>query len=30
MDPDTIVAIAMNNTPLPLLNGYPARLIVPG
>jgi DMSO/TMAO reductase YedYZ molybdopterin-dependent catalytic subunit len=30
MDPDTIVAIAMNNAPLPLLNGYPARLIVPG
>ena len=30
MDGDTIVAIAMNNAPLPLLNGYPARLIVPG
>ena len=30
MDPDTIVAISMNNAPLPLLNGYPARLIVPG
>jgi hypothetical protein len=30
MDPDTIVAIAMNNAPLPLLNGYPARLVVPG
>jgi sulfite dehydrogenase len=30
MDPDTIVAIAMNNAPLPLMNGYPARLVVPG
>jgi sulfite dehydrogenase len=30
MDPDTIVAISMNEAPLPLLNGYPARLIVPG
>ena len=30
MDPNTIVAIAMNNAPLPLLNGYPARVIVPG
>jgi hypothetical protein len=30
MDADTIVAIAMNNAPLPLLNGYPARLVVPG
>jgi sulfite dehydrogenase len=30
MDPNTIVAIAMNNAPLPLLNGYPARLVVPG
>jgi DMSO/TMAO reductase YedYZ molybdopterin-dependent catalytic subunit len=30
LDGDTIVAIAMNNAPLPLLNGYPARLIVPG
>ena len=30
MDPNTIVAISMNNAPLPLLNGYPARLIVPG
>ncbi|MDR3532331.1 MAG: molybdopterin-dependent oxidoreductase [Rhodopila sp.] len=30
MDGDTIVAIAMNNAPLPLLNGYPARLVVPG
>jgi DMSO/TMAO reductase YedYZ molybdopterin-dependent catalytic subunit len=30
LDPDTIVAIVMNNAPLPLLNGYPARLVVPG
>jgi sulfite dehydrogenase len=30
MDGDTIVALAMNNAPLPLLNGYPVRLIVPG
>nr|WP_294507595.1 sulfite oxidase [uncultured Rhodopila sp.] len=29
-DDDTIVAMAMNGSPLPLLNGYPARLIVPG
>ncbi|HEY0181467.1 MAG TPA: molybdopterin-dependent oxidoreductase [Rhodopila sp.] len=30
LDTDTIIAIAMNNAPLPLLNGYPARLVVPG
>jgi DMSO/TMAO reductase YedYZ molybdopterin-dependent catalytic subunit len=30
LDGDTIVAISMNNAPLPLLNGYPARLVVPG
>jgi sulfite dehydrogenase (cytochrome) subunit A len=30
LDGDTIVAFSMNNAPLPLLNGYPARLIVPG
>jgi DMSO/TMAO reductase YedYZ molybdopterin-dependent catalytic subunit len=30
LDPDTIVAIAMNDAPLPLLNGNPARLVVPG
>ncbi len=30
MDGETIVALAMNNAPLPLLNGYPARLVVPG
>ena len=30
MDEDTIVAVTMNGAPLPLLNGYPARLVVPG
>ena len=30
MDPDTIVAYEMNGAPLPHLNGFPARLIVPG
>jgi DMSO/TMAO reductase YedYZ molybdopterin-dependent catalytic subunit len=30
LDDDTIIAIAMNGAPLPLLNGYPARLVVPG
>jgi DMSO/TMAO reductase YedYZ molybdopterin-dependent catalytic subunit len=30
MDDNTIVAIAMNGAPLPLLNGFPARLVVPG
>jgi sulfite dehydrogenase (cytochrome) subunit A len=30
LDGDTIVAYSMNNAPLPLLNGYPVRLIVPG
>ncbi len=29
-DPDVIVAYEMNGQPLPMLNGYPARLIVPG
>jgi sulfite dehydrogenase (cytochrome) subunit A len=29
-DDNTIVALAMNGAPLPLLNGYPARLVVPG
>ena len=29
-DPDVLVAYQMNGTPLPILNGYPARLIVPG
>lgn len=27
---ETIIATAMNGSPLPLLNGFPARLIVPG
>jgi DMSO/TMAO reductase YedYZ molybdopterin-dependent catalytic subunit len=30
MDDDTIIAVAMNGAPLPVLNGYPARLVVPG
>ena len=30
VDGDTIVAVAMNGAAIPLLNGYPARLIVPG
>lgn len=30
MAADTIVALSMNNAPLPMLNGYPARLVVPG
>lgn len=30
LDTDTIVAISMNDAPLPILNGYPARLVVPG
>jgi len=29
-DPDVLVAYEMNGKPLPMLNGYPARLIVPG
>jgi sulfite dehydrogenase len=29
-DPDVIVAYQMNGRPLPVLNGFPARLIVPG
>jgi len=29
-EPDVIVAYRMNGQPLPLLNGYPVRLIVPG
>ena len=28
--PEVIIATAMNGKPLPLLNGYPIRLIVPG
>ncbi|HEX4407899.1 MAG TPA: molybdopterin-dependent oxidoreductase [Xanthobacteraceae bacterium] len=30
MDESTMVAYEMNGAPLPLLNGFPARLIVPG
>lgn len=30
MDQYTLVAMSMNNAPLPLLNGNPARLVVPG
>ncbi len=29
-DPNIIVAYRMNGAPLPLLNGFPARLVVPG
>ncbi len=29
-EPDVIVAYRMNGQPLPLLNGYPLRLVVPG
>jgi sulfite dehydrogenase len=29
-DPEILVAYEMNGQPLPMLNGYPARLIVPG
>jgi DMSO/TMAO reductase YedYZ molybdopterin-dependent catalytic subunit len=29
-DPDVIVAWGMNDAPLPMLNGYPLRLVVPG
>ena len=29
-DPDVLVAYQMNGRPLPVLNGFPARLIVPG
>ena len=29
-DPDVIIAYQMNGQPLPMLNGYPARLVVPG
>ncbi len=29
-DPDVLVAYEMNGQPLPMLNGFPARLVVPG
>jgi sulfite dehydrogenase (cytochrome) subunit A len=29
-DPDLLVAYEMNGEPLPMLNGFPARLVVPG
>jgi sulfite dehydrogenase len=29
-EPEVLVAIAMNDAPLPMLNGFPARLVVPG
>jgi DMSO/TMAO reductase YedYZ molybdopterin-dependent catalytic subunit len=29
-DPDVLVAYEMNGAPLPMLNGFPARLVVPG
>jgi len=30
LHPDTLVAYAMNDGPLPFLNGFPVRLVVPG
>ncbi len=30
LDPDTLIAFEMNGEPLPVLNGFPARLVVPG
>jgi sulfite dehydrogenase len=30
LDPDTLIAFEMNGEPLPPMNGYPARLVVPG
>ncbi len=30
LQPEVTVAFAMNNEPLPALNGFPARLVVPG
>jgi DMSO/TMAO reductase YedYZ molybdopterin-dependent catalytic subunit len=30
LHPDTLIALEMNGAPLPLMNGYPARLVVPG
>ena len=30
VDPDVLVAYEMNGEPLPFLNGFPVRLVVPG
>src|SRR2546423_9325680 len=30
LDEDTLVAYEMNGQPLPMLNGFPLRLVVPG
>ncbi|MCX8103718.1 MAG: sulfite oxidase [Candidatus Bipolaricaulota bacterium] len=30
LDPNTLIVYEMNGEPLPLLNGYPVRLLVPG
>jgi DMSO/TMAO reductase YedYZ molybdopterin-dependent catalytic subunit len=30
LEDDVVIAYAMNGAPLPLLNGYPVRLVVPG
>ena len=30
LDANTIIALSMNDAPLPVPNGYPARLVVPG
>jgi DMSO/TMAO reductase YedYZ molybdopterin-dependent catalytic subunit len=30
LDPDVLVATSMNGAPLPVLNGFPVRLVVPG
>jgi DMSO/TMAO reductase YedYZ molybdopterin-dependent catalytic subunit len=30
LDPETLIAFEMNGVPLPAMNGYPARLVVPG
>jgi len=30
LDPDTLIAFEMNDAPLPVSNGFPARLVVPG
>jgi DMSO/TMAO reductase YedYZ molybdopterin-dependent catalytic subunit len=30
LDPDTLIAFEMNGEPMPVWNGFPARLVVPG